>query len=156
FFKLSSGIVSKRFSFQLGDYLEQFRDLEKYLKDAKEQDFEDLYSTHPFSPIRLKALHLFAQSELYHQAVGTQPKQGTQPVTKKQLDAEIHSLVKLVEPSYLDEVTEVSKLIREFIFLCGFRIARADGVVEQSELNQLASLLDSATVTQGLETFLKL
>ncbi len=143
FFKLSSGIVSDKFRFKVDDYMGQFRDLESYLKSAAERDIEDVYSSHPFSPIRLKALQLFHRSELY-------PQPTTPPISRVDVEREIQSFMKLTEPTYLDDSSDVAKAIREFIFYCGFLLARADGDIEQAELNQLASFLDPATITQGL------
>jgi len=63
-FKLASGLTGKVITFDLGDFLDQVDDMQ--LEDAvpgKNAPKEDWFSTHPFSPLRVKALKLFDESE---------------------------------------------------------------------------------------------
>lgn len=64
FFKLSSGVTSDTLAFKLNEYVQQFVDLEQVLSST-EHDPADWYTTHPFSPLRIKSLELFNKSETY-------------------------------------------------------------------------------------------
>lgn len=68
FFKLSSGVTVDQISFQLNEYIDQFKELQDEIGDDN-VDPRDWYSTHPFSPLRLKALEFFRQSDTYHKLI---------------------------------------------------------------------------------------
>ena len=65
-FKLSSGLTSKIVQFSLDDFVAQVDDMmvddQEPGKGAPQSDW---FSTHPFSPLRVKALKLFEESQLY-------------------------------------------------------------------------------------------
>ena len=61
-FKLASGLSGKFIQFSLEDFLKQVDDM--HVLDAEPGDGspkEDWFSTHPFSPLRVKALQLFGR-----------------------------------------------------------------------------------------------
>jgi Zn-dependent protease with chaperone function/uncharacterized tellurite resistance protein B-like protein len=61
FFKLSSGLDPRRINFDFSAYLEENERIIKYFEENKGQNL----ASHPINPIRIKALVLFGQSELY-------------------------------------------------------------------------------------------
>ncbi len=148
FFKLSSGVTDSSLSFQLKEYIAQFADLESEIAQ-QEVDPEDWYSTHPFSPMRLKALDMFHRSETYLKLVG---REGHAELSEEQLEFEIKKVMSLMEPSYLSESGELASLMRDFVFSGGYMIAAANGVVEDTELAALGSLLDPKIVAERLES----
>ncbi len=139
FFKLSSGITSEQFKFNVEDYMGQYADLEFYLKNTDSQNVNEVYSSHPLNPIRLKALSLFKSSETYSEIT---KKIINHKITKEHLEAEIKSFMDIMEPNYLDDDSKVSESIREFMFLSGYMIASANGVLEETEINQISSLVN--------------
>ena len=61
---LSSGISSSNFNLVPEKFAKQTSELIDHL--IKSESFEDLYSTHPFNPLRVNALYLFHEcQELY-------------------------------------------------------------------------------------------
>ena len=143
FFKLSSGITAQdSLSFQMREYLDQFKDLKQEMMTNTDMDPEDWYSTHPFSPIRLKALELFHQSVTFNSLIGGAGGE----ISSDAMESEIKSFMSMMEPSYLNDATELSQVMRDYVFLGGFLIAAAHGVVDDSEIKALCSILDPATV----------
>ncbi|HEY5644717.1 MAG TPA: M48 family metallopeptidase, partial [Pseudomonadales bacterium] len=65
-FKLASGLSGRRIHFNLQDFLAQVdaMQLETQAGGGTRAASEDWFSTHPFSPLRVKALKLFFDSEL--------------------------------------------------------------------------------------------
>ncbi len=147
FFKLSSGVTSSSLSFELKEYIAQFADLESEMA-TQDVDPEDWYSTHPFSPMRLKALDMFNRSETYLKLTA---KEGDAELSEEQLEFEIKKIMSLMEPSYLQESSGLATLMRDFVFLGGYLVAAANGVISGSEVAALGTLLDPATVQERLE-----
>lgn len=138
FFKLSSGVTSSSLSFQLREYIAQFADLEKEL-EGTEVDPEDWYSTHPFSPMRLKALDMFHRSETYGRLIG-KPNPNAE-LSEEQLEFQIKKVMSMMEPSYLQESSELGELMKNFVFYGGYLVAAANGAVDEAEITALGSLL---------------
>jgi uncharacterized tellurite resistance protein B-like protein len=153
FFKLSSGVTTNSLDFKVNEYLQQFLDLEDILSNS-ELDPEDWYSSHPFSPLRIKALELFRQSETYFRLLN----QSGGDITEEEMEDKIKSILSLMEPTYLNEESETSTLIQEFMFLAGYFITLADGQILDSELQALSSLVspelfaDCMQTTQGKDS----
>lgn len=136
FFKLSSGVTTDSLDFQLNSYIEQFVDLEEVLNDAN-HDPSDWYSSHPFSPLRIKALELFNKSETYAAFNDTI----TSEITEEAMEVEIKRIMSLMEPENLEEEGEHSEKIQRLMFLGGYLISNADGVVDDSEIQALSSIV---------------
>jgi len=98
-FKLSSGLTGKTIRFDLDEFLRQIDDMQaEDAQPGKNAPKEDWFSTHPFSPLRVKALKLFDQSELAG-------KSGT---SKTDLEVAIQGLMSFMEPSYLEGQSETA------------------------------------------------
>ncbi|GAA4234725.1 hypothetical protein GCM10022291_14830 [Postechiella marina] len=136
FFKLSSGVTTDSLDFQLNAYIEQFTDLEEVLNDSN-HDPSDWYSSHPFSPLRIKALELFNKSETYSAFNETI----TGEITEEAMEVEIKRIMSLMEPENLEEDGEHSEKIQRLMFLGGYLISNADGVVDDSEIQALSSIV---------------
>ncbi|QVY65183.1 M48 family metallopeptidase [Polaribacter sp. Q13] len=136
FFKLSSGVTTDSLDFQLNAYIEQFVDLEEVLNDSN-LDPSDWYSTHPFSPLRIKALELFNKSETY--AAFNTSVSGE--ITEEAMEVEIKRIMSLMEPENLEDESEHSEKIQRLMFLGGYLISNADGVVDDSEIQALSSIV---------------
>ncbi|MCL7764086.1 M48 family metallopeptidase [Polaribacter sp. Z014] len=136
FFKLSSGVTTDSLDFQLNAYIEQFVDLEEVLNDSN-LDPSDWYSTHPFSPLRIKALELFNKSETY----AAFNKSVSGEITEEAMEVEIKRIMSLMEPENLEDESEHSEKIQRLMFLGGYLISNADGVVDDSEIQALSSIV---------------
>jgi uncharacterized tellurite resistance protein B-like protein len=136
FFKLSSGITTAAFQFNLKDYLAQLEDLRGEVSE-QEADPQDWFSTHPFNPMRLKALEVFIQGQSYHELIG---REGGR-LTAEQVENEVSELMKLMEPTYLQDTGDVGTKARRYLLAAGFLVAGANGVIARSEVAALASVV---------------
>ena len=137
FFKLSSGVTTASLEFHLDEYINQFVDLKAEMAST-EVDPEDWYSSHPFSPLRIKALELFSKSDTYYSVAKIA---GKPQITEAELEQEIAQFMSLMNPSYLDQESESGIKIQEYIFMSGYLISMADGTVDQSEIVALGRIV---------------
>jgi hypothetical protein len=122
-FKLASGLTSKAIKFKMEDFLQQVDEMQ--LEDAEPGQGapkEDWFSTHPFSPLRVRALKLFDESLFIK-------KGGAEPVD---LEVGVTGLMSLMEPSYLEGRTETAEAMRRLLFAGALVVANAhDGISEE-------------------------
>lgn len=136
FFKLSSGVTGSRLNFELDEFVQQLRDLEAEM--TKDDDPEVWYSTHPFSPMRIKALDIYVKGQGYKDVVG---QESDSAPTAEQTDEAVEELLSMMEPSYLYGDTDVNQKARQFMLSAGYLMAAINGVVEDSELEALSQIL---------------
>ena len=124
-FKLASGLSGKTIQFHLEDFLEQVEDMQ--IEDAepgRSAPKEDWFSTHPFSPLRVKALNLFDKSALM--------SEGGMPAPD--LEVAVQSVMSLMEASYLEGQTEVAEAMRRLLFAGALTVANADAAISDQEI----------------------
>lgn len=138
FFKLSSGVTSDSLYFKLEDYVNQFVELNEEAATST-VDPEDWYSSHPFSPLRIKCLELFSKSDTYRKLTG---KDIEISISEEEMEKEIHQFLSMMEPSHINKDEDISQLIQEFLFRSGYLIAMIDGKVDESEIQSLSSLIE--------------
>ncbi|MBT8148642.1 MAG: M48 family metallopeptidase [Pseudomonadales bacterium] len=125
-FKLASGVTSAVVQFNLNDFLQQVDEMR--LEDAQaglQSSPQDWFMTHPFSPLRVKALQLFHRSELM-------AKNG---ISTLAMETGIEGLMGLMEPSYLEAKTEGDKAMRHMLFAAALAVANADGNISSAEID---------------------
>lgn len=137
FFKLSSGVTTDTLAFKLDEYVKQFSDLSAEMAQDSVSP-EDWYSSHPFSPLRIKALDIFNRSKTF-QDLGGQCENWE--LTEEEMENEIAQFMSLMDPSYLNDDNEVGEKIHRFMFLSGYLISLADGNVDESELHALGKIV---------------
>jgi tellurite resistance protein len=123
-FMLASGLSGNSIRFDLEDFLSQVDAMQ--VEDAlpgQNAPKEDWFSTHPFSPLRVKALQLFHQSVL-----------GGGAMNKADLEIEVQSVMSLMEPNYLDGRTETAESMRRLLFAGSLLVANADGNISAEEI----------------------
>lgn len=145
FFKFSSGITESINAFHIEQYIKQFNDLKTEMQ-KEDMNPNDWYSTHPFSPLRIKALELFKESVPYWVLQGMQGGN----ISKPKMEQEIKDFMSLMEPNYQDDKTKSGQLKQQFVFIGGFAIAAANGIVEESEVMALATIVSPETVKANL------
>jgi Zn-dependent protease with chaperone function/tellurite resistance protein len=91
----------------------------------------DWFATHPFSPLRLKALQLFAGSELCK----------TGGMTRAELESQTQTLMSIMDPSYLTEQSDAAKTMRRFLFAGGVLVADASDGISDQEVAALEQFL---------------
>ena len=139
FFKLSSGITSSVFQFSVKEYLAQLDDLRSEVA-SQESDPQDWFSSHPFNPMRLKALEVFTKGQPYRELIGSNG--GT--LTADEVADQVTELMSIMEPTYLTDTGDVGDKARAYLLKAGFLVAAANGVIERSEVEALASLAGPA------------
>jgi tellurite resistance protein len=139
-FKLASGLSStQKVRISVDQFLRQLGDLQSEAQRLDRADSpvrSDWFSTHPFSPLRLRAAELFAGSELV--------TDGGTAVTA--LEAQVHELMTLMDPSYLQAKTDIAEAMRRLVFAGGILIAAASGDISKPEIQALEELLGPGSV----------
>ena len=133
-FKLASGLRGDRVHVRIDAFQSQYRDLEEETARTSAGDRParpDWFATHPFSPLRLAAAELFAGSELMVEG----------GASRRGLEAKVQELMKLMEPSYLQEKSDVAEAMRRLLFAGGVAIATASGTGKEKEIEELERLL---------------
>ncbi len=142
-FKISSGVTSDALLFSLDGYVKQYEDMEKDIASGS-ATLEDLYSSHPINPIRVIALDVFQKSETFRSILNDPEHE----YSEEQMEKKIAGFMKLMEPEYLNSNSDISKRIKEALFLAGYTIALSDGEVETEELVYLMSILPGENHSQ--------
>ena len=136
FFKLSSGVTGERVRLMLDEFLEQLADLQAEM--IEQNDPEIWYSSHPFNPLRIKALDIFARSETYRRLIG-KPVEGA--VRDDVSEQRLAELMRIMEPVYLSTNTDTAERSRRFMVVAGMWIAGANEVIDDREKAALLELL---------------
>lgn len=141
-FKLASGLTGKTISFNLKDFLHQIDDMQ--VADAEpgiSAPKEDWFSTHPFSPLRVKALKLFDESE-HVQSDG---------MAKADLEIAVQSLMGLMEPSYIEGKTEAAKFMRRLLYAGAIAIADASDGIGPEEVKVFEKFFGPGEFSQSID-----
>jgi hypothetical protein len=140
-FKLSSGLTSKVVEFSLDDFVAQVDDMKMNdQQPGQGAPQSDWFSTHPFSPIRVKALKLFEQSELY----------GSKG-SKIELEVGVQSILSLMEPSYLEAKTDTAEAMRRLLFTGLIAVADATDGISERELKIFEQFFGKYAFTDKLD-----
>jgi len=125
-FKLASGLASDSvINFNLSEFLKQLDEMQAVdAEPGQGAPIQDWFSTHPFSPLRVKALQLFHQSRLMEEG----------GIGKAELEIGVQGLMGLMEPDYLQGHTEVAKTMGQLFIAGAIAVANArDGIGEQEK-----------------------
>lgn len=140
FFKLSSGMRQAPGPEQVAAYMEQSAELYREDSEKERKGFQmDWLSTHPFSPVRIRALKAFSESE----AMGGE-------LSMEVTESKVQGAMGLMEPGYLEEDSPGAEAMRRLLFAAGAVVAGADGEVSAVEIAALASLLGEGRVPRTL------
>ncbi len=124
-FKLASGLTSNTVKFDLDEFLKQVDDMQAEDAEPGQSAPEgDWFSTHPFSPLRVKALRLFFASNLMLEDGST----------IDEMDVGVQRLLSLMEPSYLDARTDAAISMRHLLFAGSIVVANAANGVSDKEI----------------------
>lgn len=124
-FKLSSGVTSGIVKFNLNEFLNQVDEMQLEENNLSRSSAQDWFMTHPFSPLRVKALQLFHRTETM---------QSKEAISEADLELGIEGLMELMSPSYLEARTDADKAMRHMLFASALCIANADGKISKDEI----------------------
>lgn len=106
----------------------------------------DCFHTHPFGPLRVRALMRFASTSAYVEHVG----KGIVELSAVDLERLTAEDLKMMDPDYLQEKTTQAAGLRDLLFTAGYLLAHVDGEAKASEMEALATLLGQDRVeTKG-------
>lgn len=141
-FKIASGLTGRTIHFQVDDFLLQVDQMQ--MEDAEPGTGSppaDWFSTHPFSPLRVKALQLFHASELV--TAGGE--------SRENLELGVQKLMSLMEPSYLEGRTEATESMRRLLFAAAITVARADGEISEEEVRIFEKFFGEGAYSETLD-----
>jgi hypothetical protein len=141
-FKLASGISSvKLVKFKLDDFLAQLDEMQAAdAEPGQGAPAQDWFSTHPFSPLRVKALQLFHRSGLMADGGGD----------KGDLELGVQRLMSLMEPGYIEGKTDVTKNMKLLFIAGAVAVADAHDGISQGEEAILKNYLGPAFELRNL------
>ena len=141
-FKLASGLTGKTIQFTLDDFLDQIDDMRAEDDEpGNTAPREDWFSTHPFSPLRVKALQLFDRSALM--------RDGGQ--SAEELELAVQSVMSLMDASYTEGRTEVDEAMRRLLFAGALSVANASGGVDEAEIAVFEKFFGEGSFDGGLD-----
>lgn len=156
-FKLASGLSGRYAKFSISDFLAQVDEMQ--LEDGQPGQgapTEDWFLTHPFSPLRVKALKLFNGSELMSSDGG---------LSIHELDLGVEALMSLMEPPYIEGKTDTAEAMRRLLFAGAIAVGDASNGISEKEKkifeeffgrNSLSDKLDIAKLKAELPDRIKL
>ncbi len=124
-FKLASGLSGQLVNFSLADFMRQVDEMQ--IEDAEPGQgapTEDWFLTHPFSPLRVKALKLYDESVLARE----------DGISVTDLEAAVHNLMSLMEPSYLEGRTDTAEIMRRLLFAGAIAVASESKGITDAEI----------------------
>ena len=124
-FKLASGLSGNLVNFTLKDFLRQVDEMQMVdAEPGQDAPTGDWFLTHPFSPLRVKALELYDRSEL--------SKAGG--ISAAELEVGVQGLMSLMEPSYLEGRTEAAETMRRLLFAGAIAVANTSAGISDAEI----------------------
>ncbi len=138
-FKLASGVsrfaapnVDSMIEFDLNEFMSQVDDMvDDDAHPGQGAPTQDWFSTHPFSPLRVKALAHFHESALMT-AGG---------YDKDTLEVQVNGLMKLMEPGYLEAKTSDARVMRNLFIAAAINLAELGGGISAEEREVLQQFL---------------
>ena len=134
--KLSSGLSEPLLRFNVDEYVAQMRDIQSLASSA---DSSELFSSHPFSPLRVAALAQFWDSQPFAEAAGG----GTARITAEAAEKNVEALLRSMEP---ERAEAGSAPARDAALWGGLWLASCDGAVDSSEAASIAAWGDPAAL----------
>ena len=140
-FKLASGLSDKLIEFNLTDFLAQVDEMQlEQAEPGQGAPNEDWFATHPFSPLRVKALELYDRSALAR----------NDGMPKDELEVAVQSLMSLMEPSYLEGRTSAAEAMRRALFAAAIAVAAASGEISEEEIEVFERFFGTGAFSEKL------
>lgn len=141
-FRLASGLSDRVVQFNMNEFLDQLDDLQvENAEPGQGAPMEDWFSTHPFSPLRVKALEFFFDSAFVRQ----------DGISADELELAVQKIMGLMEPSYLDGRTKTAETMRRLLFAGAVLIADASGSIDQQEIERFEKFFGKGAFSDTLD-----
>ncbi len=141
FFKMSSGLSRPVITTDLEAFASQVESLASAPNAAHEvrddDDTLDCFSTHPYTPVRVRALLAFGKSRLFHDHLG---KSGGE-LSIDDVEQIVERDLALMEPSYLEDKGDEADKMRRALYCGGVSVAASHQGVSDAEMAALRALL---------------
>lgn len=151
FFKLASGLSSSRVSADLEAYARQIESLasapEARQKPRDDDDTLDCFSTHPYSPLRVRAVVAYSRSDQYKELSGFGPGD----IKLEDVEEVVERDLALMEPSYLEEKSEDAKILKRLLYCAAVSVAASDGNVHEAEIKAVRRLVGQEEMWAGVD-----
>jgi uncharacterized tellurite resistance protein B-like protein len=151
FFKLASGLSSSEVQTDLEAYAQQVESLasapEARQKPRDDDDTLDCFSTHPYSPLRVRAVVAFSRTDHYRALTGT----GNGDLTLSAAEDIVERDLDLMDPGYLEEKDEDSLWLRRLLYCAAVCVAGADGEVHEAEIKAMRRLVGHEEMWSGVD-----
>ena len=134
-FKITSGVTTGQLQFNVEDYLNQLEDVKSI--DEHTEAPEDWFDSKPFSPLRIKALELFSNSDIFKNSINDK----TPSLTFEQVEKSIEQFMKIMEPSYFGQEDELAEKMKDWLAYAAVLVAMANGEIVQEEVNKIISII---------------
>ncbi len=109
---------------------------------------QDLHLTHPFPPLRVKAMMAFWDSVSYAEA----PDQGFTMREQANTDQRITSLLAMLDPLSRESKESADPILEDFYLWGGLYIAMANGDFHESEQARLATMVSSTKLSRATQS----
>jgi uncharacterized tellurite resistance protein B-like protein len=151
FFKLASGLSSSRVNADLEAYARQVESLasapEARQKPRDDDDTLDCFSTHPYSPLRVRAVVAYSRSDQYRSLTGFGPGD----ISLDDVEEVVERDLALMEPSYLEEKSDDAKSLKRLLYCAAVSVAAADGNVHEAEVKAVRRLVGQEEMWAGVD-----
>jgi uncharacterized tellurite resistance protein B-like protein len=151
FFKLASGLSSTRVKADLEAYARQVESLasapEARQKPRDDDDTLDCFSTHPYSPLRVRAVVAYSRSDHYRALTGFGPGD----LALSDVEDIVERDLALMEPGYLEEKGEEAQALRRLLYCAAVSVAAADGNVHETEVKAVRRLVGHEEMWAGVD-----
>jgi uncharacterized tellurite resistance protein B-like protein len=141
FFKLSSGLSRPVITADLDAFAAQIESMASApsatIEKTDDDDTLDCFSTHPYTPVRVRALLAFGQSEVFRRLAN----RGTDGISLDEVEQIVERDLALMEPSYLEGRGAAADRMRRGLYCAGVAVAAAHADVAPTELAALRALL---------------
>jgi uncharacterized tellurite resistance protein B-like protein len=141
FFKMSSGLSRPVITADLDAFASQIESMASTpsatVEAPDDDDTLDCFSTHPYTPVRVRALLAFGHSDAFHALSG----KGGNSISLEAVEQVVERDLALMEPSYLEDRGPNAEQLRRGLYCAGVSVAAAHAGIAPDELAAMRALL---------------
>jgi uncharacterized tellurite resistance protein B-like protein len=141
FFKMSSGLSRATISADLDAFASQIESMASSplatVDTPDDDDTLDCFATHPYTPVRVRALLAFGHSKPFHALTG----KGDAALDLEAVEQVVERDMALMEPSYLEDQGPNAERMRRGLYCAGVAVAAAHAGISADEMSALRALL---------------